>query len=164
MPQRLQLRTNSTRVSRSSLVAVFFAFAAIVGFGCSDPNALTELFGLARSVLPTTMTPLAGPTAGGTKVTVRGEGFTADTVVFVDGATPATFTVVNNGLIEFVTAPHAAGEVNVVLQRPGTDAVNVDSPFTYLSPADSEPAVSISGMLKRTSLSATDRCGLICLA
>lgn len=146
MRLKSQSQIRSIIPSRIKALVGLAIATAVLGLGCSDQAALSELLGLARSLAPASMTPLSGPTTGGTKVTIRGENFEADTVVFVDGATPATYSIVNSGLIEFITAPHAAGLVNVVLQRPNNDPVNIDTPFAYLSPADIEGPVSITGV------------------
>ncbi len=122
------------------------ALASVVWLGCLDQGGFNDLFALFRPVAPNQMSPLSGPATGGTKVTIRGENFAEDTVVFVDGTTPAAFSVVNAGLIEFTTAPHDPGPVSVVLQRPGAPAVDVGVPFVYLTAAEIESPVTISSI------------------
>ncbi|MBI5864394.1 MAG: IPT/TIG domain-containing protein [Planctomycetes bacterium] len=114
--------------------------------GCTgDSNFLNTIADLGRGAvpIPPTMSPASGSTAGGTRVTIRGDGFDPAHVVLFDGQTPTSFTVVNSGLIEVITAPHAAGPVSVILERPNAEPLNVAGQFTYLVPADLETPVAI---------------------
>jgi len=64
------------------------------------------------------ITPITGPAAGGTGVTLTGSGFSGTTGVTF-GGTAATGLIVNDpGTVTCITPAHAAGAVPVVLQNP----------------------------------------------
>ena len=80
----------------------------------------------------TVISPTSGPTAGGTRVTVTGTGFTGATAVkFGPGA--GTGLTVNSSTKITITSPaHAAGVVNVtVTSLGGTSALVAGDKFTY---------------------------------
>src|SRR6478752_3936698 len=88
------------------------------------------------------VSPAAGPTTGGTRVTIKGKRFKGVTAVLF-GTTRATkVTVVSAGKIK-VTAPrHAAGRVHVrVVTRHGRSTTTSADRFTYVG----RPAVLRSG-------------------
>jgi len=80
----------------------------------------------------TGITPVEGPVAGGTAVTLTGSAFTADSRVSVDGGAPITPTAVSGDgtSLTFATPAHAAGPVPVTV----TTAVGTSGPqtFTYI--------------------------------
>jgi len=77
-------------------------------------------------------TPVFGPEAGGTDVTITGTGFTGATGVLF-GDTPGTdFTVVSDNEIT-VTSPAGTGAVPLVVTAPdATDNIVSDGDFTYV--------------------------------
>ncbi|GAB3799138.1 hypothetical protein GCM10028798_12080 [Humibacter antri] len=78
------------------------------------------------------MTPVEGPTSGGTNVVITGSGFTgAQGVSF--GGTAATFTVSNDAEILAVSPAHPAGPVNVTVTTSGGTSEPVA--FTFIPPA-----------------------------
>ena len=88
---------------------------------CDGALPLDDLNGLAGLLeLGATMTPDRGPAAGGTRVTIRGEGFSEDHVLTMGGVV-VPYEFINPGLIEFTTPPRAPGGVNVVLSREPAD-------------------------------------------
>ncbi|MDR6904849.1 hypothetical protein J2X63_000535 [Agromyces sp. 3263] len=93
--------------------------------GVSGPLAFTYLPG----PVILSLTPEVGPVAGGTLVTITGSGLTGATDVTIDGV-PVAFTPVSDTEVTFVTPPHAAGPVDVVVSTPGGDTNPL--PFTYL--------------------------------
>ena len=77
-----------------------------------------------------TVLPAAGPTAGGTLVTVRGEGFDAQTKVLFDGVSAAVVSRdVQTGQIVVTTPPHAPGPVPVTVVTGLESAVKIDGFF-----------------------------------
>jgi len=92
--------------------------------GTSGPLTFTYL----PAPLLTELDPDAGPTAGGTPVTITGSDLGGATGVTIDG-TPVTFSQVSGTEITFTTPAHAAGAVDVVVTTP-TGTSN-PLPFTY---------------------------------
>jgi len=86
----------------------------------------------------TNISPLSGPTTGGTPVTLTGTGFTDATAVTFGGVTATGVTVVNDTTITATTPAYAAGPVNVVVEAPSGNSAPVQ--FTYQNP----PQLSIS--------------------
>ncbi|WP_181408820.1 IPT/TIG domain-containing protein [Schumannella soli] len=89
------------------------------GFLFRDPQAPTAAG----------LTPLTGPTAGGTNVTITGTGFSAATGVTFGGVAGTSFTVVSDTQITVASPAHAAGPVAVVVQHP--DGASAPLAFTY---------------------------------
>jgi hypothetical protein len=90
------------------------------------------------------VSPVSGPPAGGTSVTITGSGFTGATVVTFGGVS-ATNVVVNSDTSVTATSPaHAAATTNVRVTTPvGQSAVvTPDDQFTYSS-APVLPVVSV---------------------
>ena len=99
----------------------FWAYTAVVN------AALPEI---------TSISPTAGPTAGGQTVTITGQYFTGATSVTFGGTAGTSVTVVNDSTITVVTPARAIGTVEVrVTTTPGTsvDAGAVDN-YTYQAP------------------------------
>jgi hypothetical protein len=99
--------------------------------GTSATSAL-DAFTYAIPAAVRSVSPNKGPTAGGTKVTIRGSGFgTATGVDF--GKTPATSFTVRSDTELTATAPkHAAGIVAVRVSGPGgKSAISAHDVFRY---------------------------------
>ena len=80
------------------------------------------------------VTPIAGPTAGGTTITIVGNGFTGTTSITAGGVACASIQVNPAGTqATCVTGPHPAATVDVVLTTPVSTAT-ADGAFTYLDP------------------------------
>ena len=92
-------------------------------------------------VLPATVTsvsPNAGPIAGGTSVTITGTGFTTATAVHF-GATPSTFTVNSDTSITASSPSGSVGTVDItVANAGGTSTTSPADRFTY----DAVPTVT----------------------
>jgi IPT/TIG domain len=107
-------------------------------------GAATDASGIASVNVPpptvTSVSPAAGPTGGGTSVTISGANFTGVTAVDF-GTTPATdFAMDNDGQIT-ATAPSGAGTVDVTVQTAGgTSATSTADGYTYQAP----PSASIT--------------------
>ncbi|MET8558568.1 IPT/TIG domain-containing protein [Streptomyces sp. NPDC004959] len=79
----------------------------------------------------TTVAPAAGPTSGGTGVTITGTNLgTTESVTF--GGTPAPFSVVNTTTVSAVAPPGAAGAVDVVVTNAAGSDTAADA-FTYVA-------------------------------
>ena len=80
------------------------------------------------------ITPAAGPTTGGTSVTITGTGFVAGTTVAF-GAYAATLVSVTSPTSITAISPAGVGTVNVVVTTAyGTSAISVADQFTYGAP------------------------------
>lgn len=109
------------------------------------------------------ITPNAGPTSGGTAVTLAGNNFTGATAVFF-GATRATnFTVASDREITAISPPGAPGAVNITVVNPdGASSTSYADQFTYIaaptvtsvSPNQGSVAGGTSVTLMGTNLSA----------
>lgn len=96
--------------------------------------ALVVAFGVAS------VSPLEGPAAGGTSITITGTEFTADATVTVGGAgcTPVVF--VSTTEISCTTTAHAAGAADVAVTV-GGETVTMTSAFTFTG--SDTPAASV---------------------
>ncbi|MEU9061001.1 IPT/TIG domain-containing protein [Streptomyces sp. NPDC048430] len=124
-----------TVVSDTQLTVAVPAGAAAGPVGVSVTTAGGTNNGLSYTYVDvptvTAVTPTAGPTSGGTGVTITGTGFgTTESVTFA--GTPAPFSVVNSTTVSAVTPPGAAGAVDVVVTNPaGSDTAA--GAFTYVA-------------------------------
>jgi hypothetical protein len=107
------------------------------------------------------LTPAAGPTAGGTEVTVSGTGFVAgETSLTIGGLTVSTaqVTVSADGtLLTFTTPAHAASTVDVVVSTPGGSTAPLD--FSYVpvpTAASLTPATGPTAGGTEVTVSGTD--------
>jgi DNA-binding beta-propeller fold protein YncE len=100
---------------------VFLLFACVFS---------TDLFALP---VITSISPDAGPTAGGTAVTINGSGFTGASAVTFDGVNGTALVVVNDGEILVtspVHSPGSPGNANVVVTT-GAGSSTGTHVFTY---------------------------------
>ena len=101
--------------------------------GTSAINAPADQFTYVDVPTVTAVSPVAGPIAGGTSVTLTGTNFVAPATVSF-GGTAGTAIIVNNATTITVTAPaHAVGTVDITVTTPGgTSAVNAPADqYTY---------------------------------
>jgi len=92
----------------------------------------------------TASSPVSGPTAGGTAMTINGTGFVSGATVLV-GGTPATnVVVVGPQTLTLSTPAHAAGLVNLVVTNPDQQAATRASAYTYIAPAPRVSSISPS--------------------
>lgn len=98
--------------------------------GTSPPNPSVRYTFLAAPVL-TGLSMTAGPSSGGTPVTITGSGFTGATSVTFGGVAGTGVTVISDTIIS-VTSPAGAGTVDVNVTTPGgVSASSSASKFTY---------------------------------
>ena len=106
----------------------------------NDTNGLTSdrrdfQFGSDPAVLAAqlySIEPASGPAAGGTALVLLGDNFTGITGVTLGGVAVTSLVVVTDKKITCTTGAHAAGVVDVVLDKTGTSAdKTVDDGFTY---------------------------------
>ena len=106
------------------------------------------------------ITPVSGPGAGGTKVTIHGSGLNGTTAVLFGSAAATSFTVNAAGTSITAYAPAAlAGTVDITVTTPGgTSAVVPADEFTYLGPTVSavRPASGPSAGDTKVTVTGTD--------
>jgi PKD repeat protein len=102
--------------------------------GGTSANAIASRFTYAARPNVTAVSPVSGPTAGGTRVTLTGNGFTGATAVRF-GAKAGTSLTVNSSTRITVTSPAGtAGTVYVTVTTPGGTSVNASANrFTYVT-------------------------------
>lgn len=88
---------------------------AVLGTPSTATLTITDSTGLP---VITSIVPGAGPTTGGTTVTISGQNFTGATSVTFDGIPCTSLNVVSATTITCVTPAHAAGTVEVVVTTP----------------------------------------------
>jgi len=100
----------------------------------------------------TTVSPTAGPTAGGTSVTITGTGFLGSLTVLFGGIVAADVTV-NSPTSITVTAPTAsgAGAADVVVETAGGSATAVGA-YTYVDPPTVVAVTPSSGWVGGTTV------------
>lgn len=89
------------------------------------------------TVVPPTIaaiSPVNGPTSGGSPVTITGTGFQPGATVTFGGVGAAAITVVSATKITVMTPPQSAGTVVVDVQNPDGGSVSMGSGYTYGSP------------------------------
>ncbi|MGO8875383.1 MAG: IPT/TIG domain-containing protein [Acidimicrobiales bacterium] len=125
----------------------------------TQPN-LTPIAGpvtasVALTILPPAPTvsgvsPDRGSTKGGTKVVLRGTGFSGTTMVDFGGVPASSFRVKSGTKIVAVAPKHAAGTVDVKVTAPGgTSATSAHDAFTYADTPAGTATVSAKGDTRR---------------
>lgn len=92
----------------------------------------------------TDVDPNLGSTAGGTKVSLRGEGFLEGVEVRFGGE-PASVELIDEQLLEVVAPAHAAGLVDVVITNPDGQTLTRTRAFTYEALPDENGAIGGAG-------------------
>ena len=124
----------------SQLVSFYLGLTNVdrVSFAYDNFDFAIDDLGIAPTPTVTAISPTAGPTAGGTSVTITGTGFNGtnaplETVVKF-GATTAT-AAVNSDTQITATAPAGTGTVNVTVTTAGGPSVtSAADQFTYVAP------------------------------
>ena len=82
-----------------------------------------------------TVSPGKGPVAGGTPVTVTGQGFTAGAAVTFGGADATQINVAGLAMITCTAPAHAAGAVDVTVRNTDGQSGTLAAGFTFEAPA-----------------------------
>ena len=102
--------------------------------GTSAPYA-TSMFEYEAVPTVTGLSPVTGPPAGGTVVTLTGTGFGRASAVSFGGTTSTRFVRVSPTTLRVTTPPHAAGPVDVRVTTPGgISPVGAGARYAYGSP------------------------------
>jgi CSLREA domain-containing protein len=118
----------------------------------TSPAVTADQFTYLAAPTVTSVSPISGPLAGGTSVSITGTNFTGATAVKF-GTTAATSFTVNSATSLSATSPAgSAGAVNITVTAPGgTSATGAGNQFTYVS----VPAVSAINPSSGTSAGGT---------
>ncbi|MGE0571685.1 MAG: beta strand repeat-containing protein [Dehalococcoidia bacterium] len=118
--------------------------------GGSTSGVFYQYLGIVPPPAVTGVTPDAGPTSGGTVVTISGSNFSGATAVRFGSVASPDWDVISSTTIIAVSPAHVAGTVDVTVTAPGgTSPASAGSDFTYsgtvpavtgLSPAFGPPA------------------------
>ncbi|MFP5261541.1 MAG: IPT/TIG domain-containing protein, partial [Blastocatellia bacterium] len=90
----------------------------------------------------TSVSPNAGPTSGGTTITVTGTGFNYGATVTIGGTLATNIIVVNSTTITARTIARPAGPANVVVNNYTGPSATLANGFTYTSGSPTAPAIS----------------------
>ena len=88
-------------------------------------------FGTVAGPVVTDVAPNAGPTAGGTAVTISGTGFVSGATVTIGGVAATGVAFVNATTINATTGAHADGVVEVTVRNPSNQGYTATSIYTY---------------------------------
>jgi hypothetical protein len=149
-------------VSATTLTATAPAHAAgLVDVVVTNPDTQagtgTSLFTYAAAPTVSAISPISGPSAGGTTVTITGAGFVSGATVTIAGSAATSVVFGSATSLTAITPAHAAGLVNVVVTNPDTQTGTGTSLFTYVAgpsvtgisptsgPAAGGTAVTITG-------------------
>jgi hypothetical protein len=142
--------TNVSVVSATQITATVPAHAAgavDVVVKNSDNQSATKTGGFTYSLSPPTISgvsPVSGPAAGGTTVTVTGTNFVSGATVVVATTSATSVTVVSSTQLTFVTPSIGTGTTatvpaNITVTNPDGQKVTSVDAFTYVAPS---PAIS----------------------
>jgi hypothetical protein len=90
------------------------------------------------------VSPVSGPTAGGTTVTLTGTGFLSGATVAFDGAAASAVNVLSSTAITAVTPPGAKGLADVTVTFPGPTTATLPQSFFYATPGPSTGFFSLA--------------------
>jgi hypothetical protein len=122
-----------------------------------DRAASEQVFLYRDAISVTSVTPPTGDVAGGTPVTIRGEGFTADTSVLLGGRLLIDLTIVDEAtILGIAPAGAVSGPVDVLAFTPWSNArakdafayvaaPNIDAVDPAVGPTDEATDITISG-------------------
>jgi hypothetical protein len=108
-------------------------------------NAFT--YNAAPAPLLTAISPVSGPSSGGTTVIITGSNFQSGATVLFGGASATNVMVTSATQISVTTPPNAAGTVDVIVRNPDSQFATLPGAFNYFNaPAPTITQVSpISG-------------------
>lgn len=137
--------TGSLTISNSSFsgnVAGQFGSAIYTGGNYTVTNStINGTVYNAGKPLVSSLSPTAGPLAGGTSLSLTGTGFDGTTKVSFGATDTTQFTVTDNEHMTVTTPAHIAGVVNVtVTSAAGTSLTSANDQFTY------QPVPAVSGL------------------
>lgn len=120
-----------TAVSDTTVTATAPAHSAgavdvtVTTAGGTSPAVPLDTFTYVATPAVSSVSPAAGPVAGGQSVTVSGSGFTGASAVTFGGTNATSFTVVDDSTITATTPAHSAAAVDVSVTSPGGTSASV---------------------------------------
>ncbi|HEY5516346.1 MAG TPA: IPT/TIG domain-containing protein, partial [Pengzhenrongella sp.] len=134
-----------------------------------DAQSSTLMGGFTFHAAPTVtaVSPVSGPAAGGTTVTITGAGFRAGATVTFGGTAATSVTVVNATTMTVATPAHSAGTADVVVTNNDAQTGTLAGGFTFYAaptatavspvsgPAAGGTTVTITGTAFRTEATVT---------
>ncbi|HSG07883.1 MAG TPA: IPT/TIG domain-containing protein, partial [Longimicrobiales bacterium] len=133
----------------------------IITLRATDSGGAIAAAQIVLTVLPvpaptvTSISPSAGPTAGGTSVTIGGTGFRSGATVTIGGTAAINVVFGSATSITATTPAHSAGLVNVVVTNPDAQTGTLTNGFTYQAPAPPPPAPAIGLSATTATFNAT---------
>jgi hypothetical protein len=106
--------------------------------GGTSSITAADVFNYVTPAAPTvtSLSPVSGPTSGGTEVVLSGTGFSGATAVEFGATAATTFSVTNDTRILAVSPAGTVGPVNVrVVTAGGTSAIGPANAFSYFTPS-----------------------------
>ncbi|MEO8162310.1 MAG: IPT/TIG domain-containing protein, partial [Ilumatobacteraceae bacterium] len=149
--------TSLTILSATSIRVVTPAkIAGVVDVVLITPGGsrtLTAGFTYRAAPKVTSISPVSGPLAGGTKMTITGTGFVVGATVKIGGVKAANVVVSSSKSITAVTFTHVAGVVDVVVTNPGKQFATLVGGFTYRAlPAKSSSAIIVKHLAGKSTI------------
>ncbi|HLX62908.1 MAG TPA: IPT/TIG domain-containing protein, partial [Planctomycetota bacterium] len=104
-------------------------------------GSATAIFTYTASSPPTvtSVSPLSGPTAGGTLVTVTGTNFSPTSTVTIGGVAATNVTINSNTQLTLRTPVGTTGQADVVVTNPDTTSNTLTGGYTYINPVIISP-------------------------
>ena len=121
-------------------------------FGAQNTYSLSASVAVDPAPTVTAITPVAGTTVGGTRVTITGTGFVAGATVSIGEAAATGVAVVTPATVTATTGARAAGTINVNVTNPDAQTGTLSNGFTYLtqsgSPFTDDPLIPGTTLIK----------------
>jgi hypothetical protein len=104
-----------------------------------DGTSATATFTYLAAPSITSISPVSGPSAGGTPITITGTGFQSGATVKVGGVAATSVSLLGSTTITATTPAHATGDqtsvaVDVVVSNPDGQSATTSNGFTYNAP------------------------------
>lgn len=134
---------SSTQITATTPVGALGAVAVLVTTSGGAVGGLASGFTYSlSSPVVTSVTPISGPAAGGTVVTIVGSGFLSGATVSFGGAFAPSVTVSGPTQLLATTPPGITGAVSVLIANPGGLVTGVTGGYTYTA----APSLAVTGV------------------
>lgn len=135
-PGVINTHTGDTQITATSPAHVVGAIDITVSNAVgTSPTSAADIFTYYGSPTITSVTPNAGPTFGGTSVTIKGTNLLSVTIVNFGGFAATSFTANSDTTITAIAPGQGAGLVDIQVINPnGASSLTPADQFTYFSP------------------------------